>query len=303
MTSRKKYIRQPWRYREEKQNTPKNRKKLIISLLLIVLVLTGVIFLRSGKSEQEKEAKSETKITLTPKQSSIEADKTKTVIPINLSMSNQPTILIYHTHTLEAYLPTEKYPYTERGGKWRTNDNTRNVVTVGNVLESELKSYGFNVIHDITNHEPPKLATAYSRSLKTMQAYKEKYPSLLMFIDLHRDASNTRSDNDYCIVDGEKAARIMFVVGTGKGATGTGFPEMPDFESNYALACSLTEYLRDINPNLVREVRVKTGRYNQHISNHCMLAEMGHNMNTLEEALVSAKLLAKAIAHECGVIK
>ncbi len=221
------------------------------------------------------------------------------VFPLSMN-SDEPTILIYHTHTLEAYTPSDKYPYEERGGDWRTNDNTCNIVTVGELLTQELRKRGFNVLHDTTNHEPPKLSTSYSRSEATMKKYKEKYPTLEMFIDVHRDASGKEGATDYCVIDGVKTARMMFVVGTGEGATGSGFDEMPDFESNYALAMALTEYMSDIDEGLMRDVRVKTGRYNQHISNRSLLVEVGHNMNTLEQALAAVMHLADAIEAVCA---
>jgi len=209
-----------------------------------------------------------------------------------------PQILIYHTHTTEAYTPTKKNSYVEDGGEWRTHDNTRNIVRVGESLARILREeYGYAVIHDTTDHEPPKLSSAYSRSEETMKAYREKYPSLTVFIDVHRDAYGASGgEEDDAVVNGEHMARLMFVVGTGKGATGTGFGEMPDFNSNYALADSVTERLRRVNPELVREIRVKTGRYNQHVSDQCLLVEVGHNRNTLEEALAAIPYLAAAIA-------
>jgi stage II sporulation protein P len=91
----------------------------------------------------------------------------------------------------------------------------------------------------------------------------------------------------------------MFVVGTGEGATGTGYKEMPDFESNYALALAITNRLAEFNDDLARNVGVKTGRYNQHISSQCLLAEVGDNANTLEEALNAVPYLAQAIV-ECS---
>lgn len=209
-----------------------------------------------------------------------------------------PQILIYHTHTTEAYTPTKANPYVEDGGEWRTHDNERNIVQVGESLARILREeYGYAVIHDTTDHEPPKLSSAYSRSEETMKAYQQKYPSLTMFIDVHRDAyGGSGGEEDDAILDGRHMARLMFVVGTGKGATGTGFGQMPDFESNYALADAITEQLRRVNAELVREIRVKTGRYNQHISNQCLLVEVGHNRNTLEEALAAVPYLAAAIA-------
>lgn len=51
----------------------------------------------------------------------------------------------------------------------------------------------------------------------------------------------------------------MFVVGTGKGATGTGYGQMPDFDSNYALAERITNTLKGIDPGLTRDIRVSPG--------------------------------------------
>lgn len=215
--------------------------------------------------------------------------------------SSEPSILIYHTHTTEAYTQSSAMQY-EESGDWRTHDNDKNIVAVGERLARLLRErYGLNVIHDITDHEPPKLSTSYSRSVKTMQSYKERYPSISMFIDVHRDAYGTEDGKkDYLVIDGKETARMMFVVGTGEGATGSGFGEMPDFESNYALAAAISTRLRKIDHSLARDIRVKTGRYNQHISSQCLLVEVGHNMNTLEQALNATDHLAAAIAGVAG---
>lgn len=301
-------MRRRYRFNKVRPQT-KEPALFIICAALLVLLLTFsgttlseklLIFVSPSLFSADTPTENEmnyTQVTLTPQRNETQ-QKTDVTVPLSAHNSDVPTILIYHTHTLEAYTPTEQYPYKEKGGDWRTTDNTRNIVTVGEKLAEELRSYGFNVIHDTTNHEPPKLSTAYERSLETMKKYKKEYPGLVMFIDLHRDACGSNVTDDYCVINGEKTARVMFVVGTGKGATGTGFSEMPDFDSNYALASSITEYLRDINSGLVREIRVKTGRYNQHISDHCLLIEIGHNMNTLEEALAATPHVAKAIAAE-----
>lgn len=207
-----------------------------------------------------------------------------------------PGILIYHTHTTEAYTQDPLSPYAE-SGEWRTEDNARNIVAVGERLAEILREqYGFNVIHDTTNHEPPKLSTSYSRSVITMENYKAQYPSISMFIDVHRDAYGSEAGkSDFVVINGRECAKLMFVVGTGEGATGSGFGEMPDFSSNYALAAAISDKLRETHAELARDIRVKTGRYNQHVSSQCLLVEVGHNMNTLEQALNAAEHLAHAI--------
>ncbi|HHT86233.1 MAG TPA: stage II sporulation protein P [Clostridiales bacterium] len=214
--------------------------------------------------------------------------------------TDSPTILIYHTHTLEAYTPTASNQYIEKGGRWRTTDNSKNIVLVGELLAEALRKMGFNVIHDTTNHEPPELSSAYERSEETMRKYKELYPSITMFIDLHRDAAGDEAENDFIVINGKEAAKIMFVVGNGKGATGSGFSEKPNFEYNLAFADAIREELLRIHPDFVRPTRIKSGRYNQHISNQCLLIEIGHNMNTLEQAVNAVPYLANAIYEVCG---
>ena len=41
---------------------------------------------------------------------------------------------------------------------------------------------------------------------------------------------------------------------------------------------------------------VKNGRYNQHLFTPSVLIEVGHNLNTLDEALASMPVLAEALA-------
>lgn len=204
-------------------------------------------------------------------------------------VTSGPTILIYHTHTTEAYTPTDENPY-KASSSYRTREQDKSVVAVGEALKKELEAYGYVVLHDTTDHEPPKLATAYERSEVTMEAYKEKYPSLELFIDLHRDASSDTTD--YVLVNGQPTAKVMCVVGKGEK-----YDIKPDFDSNLALAQAFTDSLNDLTKGLGRQVRIKPGRYNQHISSHCLLLEVGHNANTLKQALNAVPYMAKAL-HE-----
>ena len=218
-----------------------------------------------------------------------------TLLPaVNTLRSDKPTILIYHTHTTEAYMQTETAQYRETSA-WRTNDNTNNVVAVGETLKEILeRDYGFTVIHDTTDHEPPKLSTAYDRSLATMEKYHAEYPSVVLFIDLHRDAYNT-SENvpcDYLTIGGIETARLMLVVGKGEKYT-----EKPYYSSNIAFAERITNYLNMIDENLCRPVRIKTGRYNQHVAPNCILVEVGHNANTLAQAKAAMPYFAESIAY------
>ena len=51
-------------------------------------------------------------------------------------------------------------------------------------------------------------------------------------------------------------------------------------------------------PGVSREVKVKSGRYNQHVSTGALLIEVGNNRNTLQEALAACPVIAEALGYE-----
>jgi len=202
-----------------------------------------------------------------------------------------PVILIYHTHTHEAYNPLDGTAYKEKTGKWRTTDPEFNVIRVGETLSELLRLEGFTVYHDTSDYEMPSLNGAYDRSLAGVEKICAEHPEITVFIDLHRDAY-TQGRIVSVEVDGQACAQLMFVVGDGSA---TGFRDLPDVEANTALAQRAMDALARFSPDLVRRMSKKTGRYNQHLSDTCMLIEVGHNLNTLEEALASVPYLARAL--------
>lgn len=197
-------------------------------------------------------------------------------------------VLIYHTHTHEAYAQTAEDPYLETE-QWRTTDRAHSVVRVGDALADSLRDMGVQVVHDTTDHEPPKLGTAYTRSLETLEAHADERFDLA--IDLHRDAYDERIQDARAVaVSGVSSAQIMILVGKGEG-----FSKKPDTARNLAFAKRLTERLNALSPDLCREVLIKTGRYNQHVITPSLLVEVGHNLNTLKEALAAVPTLAQGI--------
>ena len=186
-------------------------------------------------------------------------------------LPSAPVVLIYHTHAEEAYRQTPDYTYEEtEPGSYKTLDKTKSVIALGELLKAALEERGFTVIHDETDVEPPELRSAYSRSLEVM----EKYPEALVYIDLHRNSANVQMRrDDVAMVDGQRCA-----------------------QRNYALAKALTERLKAVDPYLATDIRLKVGRYNQHISPYCMLIELGHNAITFEDAANSIPYLADALA-------
>ncbi|MFR2021686.1 MAG: stage II sporulation protein P [Christensenellales bacterium] len=46
---------------------------------------------------------------------------------------------------------------------------------------------------------------------------------------------------------------------------------------------------------MCREVKIKSGRFNQHILTGALLIEIGNNRNTLSEALAACPIIAEAL--------
>ena len=212
---------------------------------------------------------------------------------IALTAHSAPKVLIYHTHTYEAYEQTGETQYKQTE-KWRTSDSSHNVVAVGKALAGALRSLGIDVVHDTTAFEPPNLDDAYGRSLSMLENRLENGELYDLYIDLHRDALAASSTIKRTVnIGGEEIARFMVLVG--KGTTG-GYQEKPDWETNILFAQRITDHLNELHVGLARDVKIKTGRFNQHISDGCILIECGMNTNTLAEVLAGIPYLAEAIS-------
>ena len=197
-----------------------------------------------------------------------------------------PRILIYHTHSHEAYEQDSQDPYTAVEA-WRTRDTGHSIIRVGEELASNLRSYGFRVVHDTTDHEKDALSTAYERSLETLESYDEAFD---IYIDLHRDAYSEGLQMRYTAPDTTEMAQIMLLIGNGEG-----FQIKPYYTENHIFAKKLTQRINRLYPGICRDVLVKDGRYNQHIGIFSVLIEIGHNRNTLTEALNAVRPLAEGL--------
>ena len=202
------------------------------------------------------------------------------------AVDRAPRVLIYHTHTHEAYEQTASDPY-EAVEVWRTTDNAHSVVKVGKELAAHLRRYGFDVVHDTTDHEAHQLSTAYTRSLATLMAYKERFD---LYIDLHRDAYVDGDPITVTPSGGEEMAPVMLLIGNGNGCD-----VKPWYAQNLSFARALESRINREAPGLCKPVLVKDGRYNQNIGVFSILVEVGHNRNTLTQACNSVSPLAKAI--------
>ena len=204
-----------------------------------------------------------------------------------------PQILIVHTHGSEAYTmpPGEEY---EASGECRTTDCNYNTVRVGDELAATLEEAGLSVLHDTTLHDYPQYSGAYDRSLASINSYLEQYPTISFVLDIHRDAISDGEGNMYKVVSnvaGLNAAQMTFVIGTDGGGL-----EHPNWRENLKLAAAVQQNLLDDYPSLMRPITVRNSRYNQHVTTGSLLVEMGAAGNSLDETLLSARLLGQALA-------
>ncbi|GHU69478.1 hypothetical protein AGMMS49992_00220 [Clostridia bacterium] len=200
-------------------------------------------------------------------------------------------VLIYHTHTEEAYSPTPNYTYKTHGS-WHTQNLACSIARVGDELAFLLtEKYGWEVVHDTTDYEPPNFDTAYTRSLQGVAAYTERGETFDLYIDLHRDSYTDRYASNTVSIGGQGVARIRLLVGKGGD-----FSQKPAWEQNLALADAITDRLNAIAPTLCTPVYLSAkNRYNQHVSPNATLIEVGNNRNTMEEALAVVPYLAEAL--------
>lgn len=209
------------------------------------------------------------------------------ILPDATEPADKPSVLIYHTHTHEAYeqVSGDQYVAIEA---WRTTDQDHSVVRVGDELAGLLRARGFEVVHDTTDHEQDDLSTAYTRSLETLEHYEQRFD---LYIDLHRDAYIEGVESIQLYDESEQSlAQLMLLIGNGEG-----FDVKPYYEENLRFAEALTGRINARKSGLCKDVLVKDGRYNQNIGVFSVLIEVGHNRNTLREALASLPYLADAL--------
>ena len=215
-------------------------------------------------------------------------------LELKIAKTSEPQVLIVHTHATESYMMEERDYYTAADAS-RSTDNSKNVIKVGEIIAETLKNGGIGVIHDKTQHDHPSYNGSYTRAAKTINEYLNKYPSIKVVIDVHRD-SIAMTGNDKAKptaeINGKKAAQVMLVVGSETGSV-TGFP---NWRQNFRLALRYQQTLEIMYPGLARQMLFASRKYNMNLTKGSMLLEVGTDSNTLEEACYSGELAGKALA-------
>lgn len=206
--------------------------------------------------------------------------------------TDEPQILIYHTHTTESFEPYVRDKY-DADFNYRTTDDTKNMVMVGNAIQAELEAAGYSVIHATDIHDYPSYNGSYGRSRETILPILEQYPSIKVALDIHRDAISGEGTaaQPYIGINGREAAQVMIISGCDDGTL-----DMPDYMKNFHFACCFQQKLESDYPGLTRPILFDYRHYNQDLTTGSLLIEVGSHCNTLEQAQYSGQLIGQSLS-------
>ena len=205
----------------------------------------------------------------------------------------EPLVLIYHTHSTESYYPLDNGTFSSEYPT-RNNNKNANMIRVGEEICSILEANGILTVHDKKIHDKTYTG-AYDNSREEITKILEKYPSIIITLDIHRDAiyyDNLTRVKPTTEINGKKAAQPMIIA----GAEGGNVTDFPDWEKNLQFALNLQNYVNTDYNGLMKPVFFCNRKYNMDITPYSLLIEMGTDVNTIEEAVYSARLLASSLA-------
>lgn len=213
--------------------------------------------------------------------------------PLPVSDPASPTVLIYHTHTTESYIVNDD-------GKFSTdyptkNDDTAvNMVRIGDEITRILEENGIGVLHDRTIYDTTYTG-AYDKSREGVLEVLERYPSVKITLDIHRDAvyyDDYTRFKPVAEIDGVKAAQMMIIA----GAEGGSVESFPSWETNLSFALALQKTANEKYPKLMKPIYFCNRKYNMDLTPYSLLIEVGTDVNTLAEAAYSGRLLGDVLS-------
>ena len=208
---------------------------------------------------------------------------------VTLKKTNEPQILIFHTHGA-----------SERFVDSNPEKKEESVVGVGSYLAEILEDkYGYQVIHDDTEYDRINgridRNKAYNKAYQGLKANLKKYPSIQVVIDLHRDGVGNNVHR-LTTVNGKKTAQVMFFNGLSRNKNGNiKYLKNENLQSNLAFSLQMKLKCMELYSDFAKPVYLKSYRYNLHLRKRSTLIELGNENNTLQEAKNAMEPLAKVI--------
>ena len=213
---------------------------------------------------------------------------TEAVVNLN---TNIPLVYIYNTHQTEEYIIENN----------NIHNLTPNVYSAAYILKDLLEKKNIKTIVEDGNissylkNNNLNYDDSYIASRYYLEQAISKYPSVQIFIDLHRDALT----HDVATIEyeGKKYAKVLFVVGL----------EHDNYGKNLDFANELNNLILENYSFLTRGILKKSGPlvngiYNQDLSNRVILLEVGGNESTMEEVYNTLELISEIIYIKYGDI-
>jgi len=201
--------------------------------------------------------------------------------------AKRKTVLIYHSHNRESWLPE-----LGEGAKNAESDKI-NITLVGRRIAERLEEAGIGTVHSDVDYPSTvkeyRWELSYKYSKETVVEAMAEHDGLAWLLDIHRD-SQPRGYTTASI-GGKDYAQVYFIIGKGN----------PDWRRNEAFAAEIHRLLEQRYPGISRGIWGKdasngNGEYNQSLSPHSLLIEIGGIENTLEECYRTADALAEVLA-------
>ncbi len=213
-------------------------------------------------------------------------------LPFSIELnSEEPQILIMHTHGTETYEIENEY-YTSANFTARSTNSDINVLSIGAIIAKTLNENAINTIQDTSLHDYPSYNGSYERSYKTVSDYLQQYPSIKVVIDVHRDALQEADGTrikPLALINGQNTAQVMIICGADLNGN------LPNYTENLKFASAWQAQMEGQYPGLTRPVLFDYRYYNQNLTTGSLLLEVGGHANTLAEAQRAAEFAAKAL--------
>ncbi len=210
----------------------------------------------------------------------------------SLSITPEPLVLIVHTHGTESFAPPGATSYS-LDDLPRSEDTSQNIIAVGKAMRDEFLANGIPALHCEIMHDKDSYKDSYKKSLATVLAYLEKYPSIKYVFDVHRDALIGNGTITKCVYEqnGVPIAQVMFVVGTDEGGA-----EYPHWQNNLAFALAAQSLAAKRYPGMMRPINLRKASFNAQYSYRNLLIEVGACANTLAEAKTAGTQIASVLS-------
>lgn len=189
-----------------------------------------------------------------------------------VSAVGQKKIALYCTHSDESY---------REGDGTESSEDQGGIYDVAKKLAGNLEELGVSVEQSMETHHPHD-AGAYRRSRQTAVQLLKAQPSAIF--DIHRDG--IPDPEEYAVsIGNEKMSKIRLLVGKSN----------QNKEANLSFAKQIKAVADKMYPNLIKDIYMGKGAYNQDLAPRSVLLEFGTHTISKERVLKSAKPMSEVI--------